>query len=1349
MPMPLRRLFAPDLALAALLLLAPLLMFHQQTLGDRTLLPTENLFQDLPYAAYREVAGAPASAHNDLLSDMVLQNYQWKVFIRAQIAAGEIPLWNPHLFAGVPFFAAGQHSALYPLSLLYYLLPLSAVYGWFIVLNLWLAGLFMAAFLRALGAGRAGAALAGLVYQLCGFMIASAVFPMIVAAAVWLPLILCMIENILRGRGLWIFQRTALLWVAIGALALCCNILAGHAEMTVYTLCIAGYYAAFRLLWVCLSQRRAQGKIPWRWALKTALWLLTLLALGIGLGGLQLLPLYDFVGSNWRAERSSLETVLSYAHPPRDFIQFLLPNFYGNPAHRSYHDVFSGELVTALQNAAGAPIERITWGVKNYVEGALYLGIAPLFLAGYGLIAGWRRQPWAQHLLCFASLALIALAFMFGSGVYALFFALPGMNQLNSPFRWVYALSAAVAVMAGMGLQLLGERGRARGWGGAALAAGLMLAAGCLAAYVGFERVRPLINRILSDWAHAAGAFADASMFFSYQLPQVLTLALLLCLTGLLFLWAARRRALKWRLLALALVAADFFGASYGFNPASDPALLDFMPPAIEFLSGQPGRFRITSLERPGDRRILNPNAGMQYGLDDIRGYDSIIPADYVATMRRLQPQNLLDFNRIAPLYSAPEQNYAGYEAALQSDLLNLLNVRYLLTAHDFELPLPGWKPVYRQEVTIWENESALPRAFLVAKADWDPRWLAAADGSEIGLPRYQPATITRDSGREKFIDISVQRPAWLVVSESYMPGWRAFARPFGAGEDTEFGLGVQPALANLQAVEVPPGNWTLRLIYSPESVSVGMFASSLSVALVLFLLGSWFWRAYIGLNSERSSGLAKVARNSIAPILLNLFNRGIDFIFAIVMYRLLLPAEVGMYNVAIVLFVACDIFTNFGLDLYVIREASQQRARAGRYLYNSSIFRLALSLAGVPLLAAALLLWAASGAEALNSEGLAAIGLLYIGLFPASLSKGMTALFYADEQAEKPAAIATITSMNKAVFGVIALLLNTGIVGLAAVSIFNNVLTLLVLLWAGRKLIGPIGGFLPDRALMREMASESLPLMLNHLLATVFFQVDILILQAIKGAETVAQYSTAYKWLLAINIVPAFFTQALFPLLSRQAKEDPAAFSRSYRFGIKLMFALPLPLAVAFTALAEPLTLLLGGARYLPGGADALRLMIWSIPIGWMNSLTQYALIGLGMQRLITRAFSAAVLFNVLANALFIPQFGITAAALATIASELALFLPFMLLMRLRLDDFQILSLLWRPLLALAAMLAVLLTLGGTVIALALGGLVYGIALLLLRPLDAAEGQALLRLLPAGLRAQRWARWLAGSGGG
>ena len=801
--MSLRQRVAPDLLLVALLLAGPLLMFHQQTLGERTLLPSENLYQHLPYSAYRDVVKAPAVPHNHLLSDMVLQNYQWKQFIRAQIAGGEIPLWNPHVFAGAPFFAAGQHSALYPLSAIYYILPLSAAYGWFVVVNLWLAGVFMAGYMRAIGVNRAGAALAGLVYQLSGFMIAGAVFPMMLAAAVWLPLILWMIENILRGRSPGIFRGSALIWVAIGAVAVCCNVLAGHIELTIYTLLIAGYYAAFRLIWLGIGRWRMTGRAPLGWLARMSIWLALLVILGLGLSALQLIPLYEFAQSNWRAERSSLETVLGYAHAPRDLLQFLLPNFYGNPTHVSYTDALSGALVTELRNAAGQPIDRIDWGVKNYVEGALYLGVLPLALAVYAFIAGLRRRAEQVGLIIlFALLALIALSFMFGLPSYSWLYRLPGMNQLNTPFRWVYALSLAVAALAGLGLHLLARRDRlALFVGGVLLIAGLTTVGALAFVHASFDELAPIFDWFVAETAHADGAFADGRMFYSYQLPQVRILAALLLASGVVFLLAAWRRGRFLALLALVISAADLLAASYGFNPASDPALLDFRPPAVEYLQGQAGHFRVTSLERPGDGRILHPNTTVQFGLDDIRGYDSIIPASFVATMRALQPQHLLDFNQISSLSTAPELNHGGYQRTLMSDLLSLFNVRYVLTAPDVEMRIPGWTEVYRQEVAIWENAFVMPRAFAVDKADWAPRWLAEMGGGfnfgELGIlagglkiERYAPAAITHDSGREKMIDVGVDSDSWLVVSETYMPGWRAFARPRGSGEDREFGLG-------------------------------------------------------------------------------------------------------------------------------------------------------------------------------------------------------------------------------------------------------------------------------------------------------------------------------------------------------------------------------------------------------------------------------------------------------------------------------------------------------------------------------------------------------------------------------
>ncbi|NWG16235.1 MAG: polysaccharide biosynthesis C-terminal domain-containing protein, partial [Chloroflexi bacterium] len=158
---------------------------------------------------------------------------------------------------------------------------------------------------------------------------------------------------------------------------------------------------------------------------------------------------------------------------------------------------------------------------------------------------------------------------------------------------------------------------------------------------------------------------------------------------------------------------------------------------------------------------------------------------------------------------------------------------------------------------------------------------------------------------------------------------------------------------------------------------------------------------------------------------------------------------------------------------------------------------------------------------------------------------------------------------------------------------------------------------------------------------------------------------------------------------------------------------------------------------QYLPDGAIATQLMIWSIPIGWINSLTQYVLIALDLQRRITGAFILAVTFNIVANLIFVPQYGYRAAALATIASEAVLLIPFALLLRRGFGAPGWWGMLWKPLAATGVMLAVFLA-GWTAqpaLTLVAGVLVYPAALLALRPLDAGEWARLRPLIPARLR--------------
>ncbi|HEY4721850.1 MAG TPA: flippase, partial [Anaerolineae bacterium] len=372
------------------------------------------------------------------------------------------------------------------------------------------------------------------------------------------------------------------------------------------------------------------------------------------------------------------------------------------------------------------------------------------------------------------------------------------------------------------------------------------------------------------------------------------------------------------------------------------------------------------------------------------------------------------------------------------------------------------------------------------------------------------------------------------------------------------------------------------------------------------------------------------------------------------------------------------------------------------------------------------------SGLSAVTADMAIAIVVMTLAQIPSGLSTGITAMFYAHEKAEYPAMIGVVTVMLKVAFGVPALILGGGIIGLAAVSLLVNVLTFIVL---GRLMISqvmrPQYRGANDPELRRGMLGESFPLMLNHLLATLFFKVDVPMIQVMQSATVVGWYSTAYKWLDALNIIPAYSTIALFPVMSRQASEDKSALLRSTQVGIKLLVMIALPLAVVTTFIAPTLVLILGGSSYLPHAGIALQIMIWSIPFGWINSITNYVLIALGQQSKLTRAFIVGLAFNVIANLILIPRFSYIGAALITILSELVEGFVFVIYLERSLGSIRWIGLLWRLFVPAIAMLAVMWIAWplSPIAALATGPIVYLAGLLMLRAIGPNERSVFARL--------------------
>ncbi len=317
--------------------------------------------------------------------------------------AGEIPLWNPYNFAGLPFLAQWNTLALYPPSLIYILLPLPWSLNFFNLLHLYLGGLGMFCLARRwLRDGRA-ASVAGVAYAFSGLMVSSLMWPNNVAALGWLPFVLLSGERAACEVGT---PRLA------ASLVMAQQFLSGAPEIIGLTW--AGLVAV-----ILFAQDRPTIPAPRRLGRLAPVFLACL-----GLGAIQLLPFVELLQHSQRsAAFASGEWTLSWA----GLGNFLVPLFH------------------TIQNRDGIFFQPDQQWVSSFYPGATVVLLSSMALASKRT----RRVRWLA-VFCLVSLAL-ALG---GRGlVYDwLRRVVPGLGLMRYPIKFIVVCAVLLPLLAGFGV---------------------------------------------------------------------------------------------------------------------------------------------------------------------------------------------------------------------------------------------------------------------------------------------------------------------------------------------------------------------------------------------------------------------------------------------------------------------------------------------------------------------------------------------------------------------------------------------------------------------------------------------------------------------------------------------------------------------------------------------------------------------------------------------------------------------------------------------------------------------------------------------------------------------------------
>lgn len=179
------------------------------------------------------------------------------------------------------------------------------------------------------------------------------------------------------------------------------------------------------------------------------------------------------------------------------------------------------------------------------------------------------------------------------------------------------------------------------------------------------------------------------------------------------------------------------------------------------------------------------------------------------------------------------------------------------------------------------------------------------------------------------------------------------------------------------------------------------------------------------------------------------------------------------------------------------------------------------------------------------------------------------------------------------------------------------------------------------------------LPFAFIQVSLTFAFRFDTLILGIYFTKDVVGLYNAAYTLTRSLLIFTSAFIIALVPTMAREHVNDPKAIEPWYFRSVRFIALIGLPLAVGGMVLSDKLIPYLYGNDFEPA-ILAFAILIWDTPLLMYTSICGNFTTAMKNEKKAAYFYGCEAIFNIFMNLLLIPRYGLLAASVVTVATEI-----------------------------------------------------------------------------------------------
>ncbi len=478
------------------------------------------------------------------------------------------------------------------------------------------------------------------------------------------------------------------------------------------------------------------------------------------------------------------------------FIEFLFLNGWTN------HDPETG--------LKAVNIDRIFYIFIPYFKQAFYnyyIGIIPFLL----IFLAFCTKDDNKIKYYFGTVLFLLIGKIFGFPVINLLGSLPILNIIHFPFNTGQVLSFIASILAGTGIELV-YSGKIRSF---------------------FVYMSILICMVIISLP----CIIYPPDIFNKTVYYHIVIKLLFLFSALLSYLIFRYNHKKTAIIFSVILSIEMFS----FIPRERLKRMDSFPevPYIKFLK---------------EEQVINNNRGRVYGIQGTL-YPNVATAYEIDDLGLYMPIFINNFTEFFNKIVNPDYFTGDFFPALRqnidfkNEMLNILNLEYLLLPAELYIDDSNWKQIYSGEVNIYRNIRALPRVFIVHRAvclksnretldflKQNPENLnkicVIYDEEIPGKPDLPPddskAWIIQYDTDEVNINASMKKAGFLIFNDIYYPGWKVFV------DNKEEKIYRTNFL--FRSVFLKEGNHTVRFVFFPYSYYGGKIIS-LAVIYMLFVM--------------------------------------------------------------------------------------------------------------------------------------------------------------------------------------------------------------------------------------------------------------------------------------------------------------------------------------------------------------------------------------------------------------------------------------------------------------------------------------------------------------------------------